>query len=110
MIKKVFKKLIRDKIPEIIKERNAFAKTRFLDNTEFLIELKKKLQEEVNEFLETKDDDEFMAELTDILEVVEYLSLIKNVEWNKLMEKKNEKKMKRGGFDKKLFLEYTEEE
>lgn len=109
MIKKVFKKLVRDKIPEILKEKKILTNIRVLDNEEYLTELKKKLQEEVNEFLGAKDDEEFIAELTDILEVVEYLSLIKNTGWNKLMEKKNEKKIKRGGFEKKLFLEYTEE-
>lgn len=107
--KKIFNKLVRDKIPEILKARGIEPKTKILKNGEYLDELKKKLQEEVNEFFEAKTDEEFILELADVLEVIEYLSLAKNTKWKELMDRKEKKKKERGGFDNKIFLEYTEE-
>lgn len=109
MTRKIFNKLVRDKIPEIIKEKGVNPKTKILNDDEYLIELKKKLQEETDEFFGAKTDDEFMIELADVLEVIEYLSLAKNVKWEELINKKEKKKKERGGFEKKIFLEYTEE-
>jgi predicted house-cleaning noncanonical NTP pyrophosphatase (MazG superfamily) len=60
-------KLVRDRIPEIIESKWQSAVTRILDKWEYLIELKRKLKEEVAEFLESKEDPE---ELADILEVL----------------------------------------
>ncbi len=60
-------KLVRDRIPEIIESKWWVAKTRILDRKEYLEELKRKLKEEVAEFLESDEDPE---ELADILEVV----------------------------------------
>ena len=49
---KVYNKLVRDKIPDIILKDNELPVTRILDDEEFIKELNKKLQEEVNEYLE----------------------------------------------------------
>ena len=48
---KVYNKLVRDKIPEIINADNRRAITRILDNDEYIKELNTKLQEEVKENL-----------------------------------------------------------
>ena len=48
---KNFNKLVRDKIPEIIRENGETPKVRILDDVEYERELNKKLQEEVNEYL-----------------------------------------------------------
>ena len=41
---KVFNKLVRDKIPEIIESNNESCKTRILSDEEYLSELNKKIQ------------------------------------------------------------------
>ena len=55
-MKKVIKynKLIRDKIPEIIKNTGWTPKVRVLNKKEYLKEIKKKLAEEVKELIKTK--------------------------------------------------------
>ena len=47
---KIYNKLVRDKIPEIINKDNRKPITRVLNNEEYLSELNKKLQEEMNEY------------------------------------------------------------
>ena len=67
---KTYNKLVRDRIPEIIEANGHKCETRVLNDDEYLLELKNKLQEEVNEFLESGS----VEELADILEVVHSLS------------------------------------
>ena len=63
---KVYYKLVRDKIPEIILKDNELPTTRILDDEEYIKELNRKLQEEVNEYLEAEN----IEEMVDILEVI----------------------------------------
>lgn len=109
-MKKYFhRKLIRDKIPEIIEQNNGHYETRILDEKEFEIELKKKLIEEAKE-LQNASDDEILGELADVLELVKSIASNKGVEFCKVEEKQIGKKEKRGGFDKKIFLEWSDQE
>ena len=98
-------KLVRDKIPEIIRSKGKVYKTRKLDGENFLLELKKKLEEEVKEFL----DDPSIEELAYNLEVVDSLSLILGSSFDDALRIKEEKKQARGGFSDHIFLEYVTE-
>lgn len=69
---RVYKKLVRDKIPEIIMAKGNSAVTRLLSDEEFSESLKRKLCEEVNEYLA----DGTVDELADIYEVL--LALVEN--------------------------------
>lgn len=80
-----------------------------MDDEQFQSALKEKLVEETKELLEAKADKEILNELSDVLQLLESIALnnsTKIVEVKKLKEKK---KIERGGFDKKLFLEYVDE-
>lgn len=56
---KVYNKLVRDKIPEIIKNKDGKAfKIKILEDSEYLNALNLKLQEELKEYLESKDIEE----------------------------------------------------
>ena len=57
----IYNKVIRDKIPEIIKNSGNSSVVKNLSDEKFLVELEKKLKEEVEEYLENKS----VEELTD---------------------------------------------
>jgi len=63
---KIYNKLVRDNIPEIMIKNGAKPVTRILTEEEYLKELNKKLLEEVNEYLESGS----IEELADIEEVI----------------------------------------
>ena len=102
---KIYNKLVRDKIPEIITNNGETPKTRILSNEEYLTELETKLQEEVAEFLESGE----VEELADIEEVLRAILNAKNVSYDDFEKIRIKKVQKRGAFDKKIFLESTEE-
>lgn len=98
---KIYNKLVRDNIPEIMINNGAEPIIRILSDEEYLEELNKKLLEEVNEYLESGD----ILELADIEEVMLAILKTKNVTINEFTNKRLEKVNKRGAFDKKIFLE-----
>ena len=107
-MEKVFNKLVRDKIPEIIKNNNEEAITRILNDEEYKDALEKKLLEEYNEVLNAEGDD-YLEELADMLEVIDALASTKNKSLEDIIKIKEEKTNKRGGFKNKIFLERTKE-
>ena len=62
---KIYNKLVRDRIPEIILKDNELPTTRILDDEEYIKELNRKLQEEVNEYLENDNIEEPEKEASD---------------------------------------------
>lgn len=101
---KVYNKLVRDKIPEIMIKNGAIPVTRVLNDDEYLEELNKKLQEEVNEYLV----EGAVEELADIQEVLLAILAIKDVSQNDFEKIRQEKVLKRGAFQDKIFLEKEE--
>ena len=97
-------KLVRDKIPEIIEHNNEIAETRILSNEEYFQELNKKLLEECNEVINTKTASERLEELADLLEVMKTIAKLDNYTLEDIQEKAKEKALKRGAFDKKIYL------
>lgn len=100
----VHNKLVRDKIPEVIEKTGKKYRIRTLDDNEYIIELKKKLGEEVEEYLNAKDDAEAVEELADVLELIHALAKIHNSTIEKVEAIRMEKANKRGGFQDKVFL------
>ena len=99
-------KLVRDKIPEIMTKQGKSPRVKILnDDVEYYDALQQKLLEEVDEFLETKNNDEAaMYEIADILEVIDAICVLKKYDENNILNKKLIKKQERGGFDKRLFI------
>ena len=101
-----FNKLVRDKIVESME--NSGQKTigvRTLKDKEYLEELKKKLREETEEFLNVKDQSKLKEELADIQEVIDYLKKVLKMKDSDFKKFKKEKIEKSGGFDKRIYLE-----
>lgn len=99
----VHNKLVRDKILEIIEQAGDTPVSRVLNDEEYLVELVRKLGEESEEF----KADLSIEELADIQEVV--LALADVIASRAELENvRAEKVTKRGGFEKRIFLERTE--
>ena len=97
-----YNKLVRDKIPEIIKQNEGRScKTRILDNDEYLVELNVKIQEELAEYLESGD----IEELADIEEVLRAILDSKGISHEEFEKIRQEKVNKRGAFKDKIYLE-----
>ncbi len=98
-------KLVRDKIPEIIKSKGVVPIMHIASNEEYHQKLKAKLQEEFDEFLEDNNEEE----LADILEVIYALCDLYNFDKEKLEQLRKDKAEKRGGFKDKIILDETKE-
>ncbi len=96
---KKYDKLVRDKIPEIIFSQGKRAKVYIANEIEYSVRLKNKLQEEVDEFIESP----CVEELADIQEVI--LSIATMNGWVELLEAERlAKNINRGGFAKRCIL------
>lgn len=105
MKKKVYNKLIRDKIPEICETKGIKTNTRKLNSEEYLKALLNKLVEEAKE---TKEDPS-PEEMAGVLEVLISISQELEIPMEEIEKVRRQKLKKRGGFDKKIFLISTEE-
>lgn len=101
----VYNKLIRDKIPEIIESEGKDYKIETLDEEEYIDSLNAKLQEELDEYLESGD----AKELADLLEVIYAIMDYKGISREEMESIRMKKKKERGGFEDKLFLRWVEE-
>ena len=98
---KIYNKLVRDKILDIIEADGRIAKYRILEDDEYRQELNKKLQEEVKEYLE----DNNVEELADIVEVIYGILNSMDVSIKEFEKIRINKQEKRGAFKKKIYLE-----
>ena len=101
----IYNKAIRDNIPEIIKESGNTCNVKKLSDSEFLVALEKKLEEETKEYQQSKS----VEELADILEVIYRISQLSGTNSEKLEAIRQEKARKRGAFEKNLFLIDTQD-
>ena len=98
-----YNKIVRDKIPEIIKQKGEIPVTHIADEEEYWQKLKEKLKEEVDEFLENSSEEE----LADILEVVYAICDYMKTEKEKLETIRQKKSEERGGFENRIILDET---
>lgn len=104
-MKKIYNKLVRDNIPEIIEADNRRPNIRKLGKQEYSEELMKKLKEETEELINAKDDKEELAkEISDVYEVIDSIIDYYNLDRDNIIKLKKERKEKRGGFEKRIFL------
>lgn len=77
-----------------------------LTDEDFVLELKKKLVEEVAELKDTKTD--LDKELADIIEIIETLKSVLNISDEHIENCKQKKIAKAGGFEKRYFVDTVE--
>lgn len=97
---KTYNKLVRDKIPEIIKADGRECETLIVAGEEKCKLLEDKLQEEVSEFLQDKN----LEELADVMEVLFGLAEALGYSEEELLKSRDKKREERGGFKKGIVL------
>jgi predicted house-cleaning noncanonical NTP pyrophosphatase (MazG superfamily) len=100
-VSKVYNKLVRDKIPEIIQADGKKLKSRVLNDEEHLEALLKKLEEEVAELAEARN----IEEMADVHEVLRALAEALQIHPDELEKVRAAKAAKCGGFQQRIFLE-----
>lgn len=100
MKKKMYNKLVRDKIPEIIEKEGKVCKTEILSDTEYLKMVDAKLDEELVEY----HKDQNIEELADLIEVIYAAAKARGYSIEALEEVRIAKAEERGAFDKKILL------
>ena len=100
----VYNKLVRDKIPEIIKSKGETPIISILSDDRYKEQLENKLYEEYKEVIESSGRDR-IEELADMLEIIKALAKLENSNLEEVIEVSKEKVKKRGAFDKKIYLE-----
>lgn len=100
---KVYDKLVRDRIPEIIEASGNKCEIEVVSDEVALEYLYKKLNEEVGELLEDKNLDE----IADCLEVLFAIGAKYGYSEDEVLGRRDDKKLERGGFEDNLILRKT---
>ena len=95
-----YHKLVRDRIPEIIEKQGKTCVTEVLSQDAYIRMVDEKLNEEVAEYQESKS----LEELADLLEVMEAAVIARGYTWEELLQVRDEKRQKRGGFQERILL------
>ncbi|SDZ07439.1 nucleoside triphosphate pyrophosphohydrolase [Bacillus sp. 166amftsu] len=99
-----YNKLIRDRIPEIIKYNGKTPITRTLNEKEYIEEIGKKIGEELTEYLEAEIQEHKIEELADLLELINTLAQHEGITLEDVEKVRKQKAEKRGGFQERIFL------
>ena len=97
---KVYNKLVRDKIPEIIEMSGKTCTVETLTDEKYIAMLDVKLNEELAEYQESKS----LEELADLLEVMGAVVKARGYTWDELTTVRKKKREERGGFEKRILL------
>jgi predicted house-cleaning noncanonical NTP pyrophosphatase (MazG superfamily) len=101
-----YRKLVRDKIPDIIRANGEEPTIHIATEEEYIDELVKKCSEEIQEFLEEPS----LEEAGDILEVLYALCVAKGINPESIEEERKKKYEKRGGFEQRIILDGVDTE
>ena len=94
-------KLVRDRIPEIIRNRGEVPRVRVAEQHEMDGLIRRKVVEESQELLQSSSDEE----IADILEALEALLKHRGIDWSAIEEIRARKRNERGGFEQRFVLE-----
>ncbi|OJE32369.1 phosphoribosyl-ATP pyrophosphohydrolase [Bacillus tropicus] len=100
-----YNKLIRNKIPKIIKSNGKTPTTRILPEAEYIKEICKKTQEELTEYLEADTKEHKLEELSDLLELINALAEHEGTTLEEIDKIRRKKAEERGGFQNRIFLQ-----
>jgi len=104
--KKLYHKLVRDRIPEIITEAGKELSVRQEKGDRLKDYAMRKLQEEVMEFIE----DPCAEEAADIMEIMNFICHRMGIHEHTIVAEATAKRVRRGAFEMGYILEWVEEE
>ncbi|WP_115864895.1 nucleoside triphosphate pyrophosphohydrolase [Halorussus litoreus] len=99
-----YDKLVRDRIPEIVRENGETPVTHVAEGAEYRERLREKLCEEAAEFRESGDPEE----LADVVAVVAAIRDAEGLDRSAVEALREEKTDERGGFEEGIVLERVE--
>ena len=105
-VKKIYQKLVRDRIPEIITEAGKDFSVCQVRGSRLKSYAMKKLQEEVTEFIE----DPCAEEAADIMEIFHFICDQLEIRDLTVVAEKTAKRVSRGGFEQGIILEWVDDE
>lgn len=97
---KRYDKLVRDRIPQIIRDGGRDCRTRTLSQEEYVARLHDKLREELDEYLASGE----MEELADLYEVIRAVEAARGSSMEDIKALRARKARERGGFDGRILL------
>lgn len=97
-------KLVRDRIPELIRADGRTPSIRTLDVDEYLAALLDKVVEEANELREAEPDNR-VEELADVYEIVRAIANRLDLDMSEVIVVADDKRTERGGFDRRIWLD-----
>lgn len=95
-----YNKLVRDRIPEIVRNQGKNCVCRTLSEQEYIEFLDAKLNEELAEYQESKS----LEELADLLEVIRSVVVARGSSMEEVERIREEKASRRGGFAERILL------
>ena len=96
-------KLIRDKLPAIMRAQGLQVFERRLDDDAYIEALKTKLAEEAGEAAESRNRDELIGELADLAEVTRALMTAAGIDAAEVESARLAKRLERGGFEGRIY-------
>ena len=100
-----YPKLVRDLIPQIIKnEDDRDVPVRVLNDEEFEKYLRQKVVEEATELKHADSDHNLAEEVADVRELLDTIQKLKGITEEQIKAVQDQKRAKRGGFDKRLLM------
>jgi predicted house-cleaning noncanonical NTP pyrophosphatase (MazG superfamily) len=106
-MRKEYNKLVRDHIPEIIRQDGRQCGVEVMPEDEYVRALKDKLIEEAQEAAVARPED-LVKELADLYEVMDALMAASGIDHRAVLAKQEERRQNRGGFDQRLRLLWTD--
>lgn len=107
-MRKVYDKLVRDRIPEIIRREGRRCGVEVMSERAYVEALRDKLVEEAQE-ASTCVPERLVEELADLCEVIDSLVAATGTDPVQVRAKQEQRRLERGGFNERLRLLWVEE-
>ena len=103
-------KLVRDKIPDVIKQKGIKVIAKVLEKQQYASALKSKLLEEAEELNQAQNQNQVLEELCDVLEVMLAIANINHICLSDIVAQMEKKRVQLGGFKEAIYLDSIEVE